>query len=161
MTSNRSIGHVVLNVASLERSVPFYRDALGLREVARLGAREREIVGADMVFFSFGANHHDVALREVPGAVMPGTETVGLVHVAIRIGTHIDELVALADHLRTLGVDLVRTRDHKVSQSLYIKDPDGIEVELYVDADPAIWAANPSAVATVDPLTIGIAPARS
>ena len=36
--------------------------------------------------------------------------------------------------------------DHTVSQSLYLRDPDGNEVELYVDADEALWKANPAAV---------------
>ena len=34
-------------------------------------------------------------------------------------------------------------------QSLYIRDPDGIEIELYVDADPSVWRDNPQAVATI------------
>ena len=40
----RRVGHVVLKVRSLERSIPFYRDVLGLKEVARLWGT--------MVFFS-------------------------------------------------------------------------------------------------------------
>ena len=36
--------------------------------------------------------------------------------------------------------------DHTVSQSLYLHDPDGNEVELYVDAGEAIWKNNPAAV---------------
>jgi catechol 2,3-dioxygenase len=36
--------------------------------------------------------------------------------------------------------------DHTVSQSLYLGDPDGNEVELYVDADPSIWERDPAAV---------------
>jgi len=41
-----------------------------------------------------------------------------------------------------------------VSQSLYIRDPDGIEIELYVDANPEIWKNDPAAVATIEPLII-------
>ena len=45
--------------------------------------------------------------------------------------------------------------DHTVSQSLYLRDPDGNEVELYVDADPAIWKDDPSAVmAPIKPLRL-------
>jgi catechol 2,3-dioxygenase len=40
-----------------------------------------------------------------------------------------------------------------VSQSLYLADPDGNEVELYVDADPAVWQNDPAAVlAPIKPL---------
>ena len=44
--------------------------------------------------------------------------------------------------------------DHGVSQSLYIHDPDGIEIELYVDADPAIWQNDPGAVLTTKRLKL-------
>ena len=44
--------------------------------------------------------------------------------------------------------------DHRVSQSLYIRDPDGIELELYVDADPALWCDDPAAVAYIGPLNL-------
>jgi catechol 2,3-dioxygenase len=36
--------------------------------------------------------------------------------------------------------------DHTVSQSLYLHDPDGNEVELYVDADESVWKNNPATV---------------
>ena len=44
--------------------------------------------------------------------------------------------------------------DHTVSQSIYLQDPDGNGLELFVDADPAIWQTDPSAVATVKPLSL-------
>lgn len=49
---------------------------------------------------------------------------------------------------------LHHSRDHEVSQSLYLRDPDGLMVEVYVDSDPALWAARPEAVATVRPLRV-------
>ena len=52
----QKLGHAVLKVRSLALSVPFYRDVLGLTEVARYGAQ--------MAFFSCGDNHHDLALLD-------------------------------------------------------------------------------------------------
>ena len=49
---------------------------------------------------------------------------------------------------------LTHGHDREVSQSLYLRDPDGLVIELYVDADPALWAARPDAVATVQPLRV-------
>ena len=55
----RNVGHVVLKVRDIERSAGFYRDVLGLTEVAR------GTFGRPMAFFSTGDNHHDVAVMEV------------------------------------------------------------------------------------------------
>jgi catechol-2,3-dioxygenase len=53
-----------------------------------------------------------------------------------------------------LSICLPGLLDHTVSKSLYVMDPDGIKIELYTDEDPAIWKANPQAVATVKPLAM-------
>ena len=58
------------------------------------------------------------------------------------------------DHLAQQGVPVLGQSDHQVSQSLYIQDPDGIEIELYVDADPSVWRDNPAAVATIRKLDL-------
>jgi catechol-2,3-dioxygenase len=140
------VGHVVLKVRSLERAVPFYRDVLGLAEVARLGRR--------MVFFSAtGENHHDLALLEVgEQAPQPARDGVGLYHVALRLGDRLDVLRAARAHLEARGVPIAGISDHRVSQSIYLHDPDGNGIELYVDADPEIWRRDPAAVASVQPL---------
>jgi len=145
--SVRKLGHVVLRVRDLDRSLRFYRDCLGLAEVARLGPR--------MVFLSCGENHHDVALQQL-GANAPDADpaAVGLYHVAFKVGDSLDELRAMKERLEAAGVPILGASDHTVSKALYLTDPDGIEIEVYVDADPAIWKVDPQAVATVKPLTL-------
>ena len=44
--------------------------------------------------------------------------------------------------------------DHRVSQGLYISDPDGNLIELYVDASEQIWREDPTLVANSDPLAL-------
>ena len=56
--------------------------------------------------------------------------------------------------LESHAVTIRGTRDHVVSQSIYCEDPDGNTVELYVDGDPAIWAEDPTTVATTKPLVL-------
>jgi catechol 2,3-dioxygenase len=152
--SQRRLGHVVLRVRSLVVSVPFYSQVLGLREVARLEGPARDIVGGELAFLSFGSNHHDLALLEAPQALPADLQCAGLAHVAFCMGDDIQTLRAFHAHLRDLGVSLSHTRDHEVSQSLYLRDPDGLLVEVYVDGDPATWAVRPEAVATVRPLVV-------
>lgn len=146
----QNVGHVVLKVRDLERSVRFYRDVLGLREVAR------GHFGRPMAFFSAtGENHHDLAVMEMgPEAPTPSPGGVGLAHVALRIGRSLEELRAARAHLEAQGITGLRLRDHRVSQSIYLEDPDGHGLELYVDADPAIWRQDPATVATSVPLSL-------
>jgi catechol 2,3-dioxygenase len=121
----QEIGHVVLRVRSLERSTPFY-ELLGFRKVA-------EVPGQMAFFTATGANHHDLALQQVgEGAPAQPPFGVGLYHIAIRLPS--DDHVRRAFRVLTdAGVELVGTADHAVSHSLYLKDPDGIEIELYAD----------------------------
>jgi catechol 2,3-dioxygenase len=141
------VGHVVLKVRSLARALPFYRDVLGLREVGRY----RDT----MIFLSAGDNHHDLALLELgEGAPVPARGSVGLYHVALKIGDSLETLRGAKAHLEAEGVRIVGLSDHRVSQSIYVNDPDGNGVELYVDADPRIWRTDPAAVATVTPLEL-------
>jgi catechol 2,3-dioxygenase len=145
----RNVGHVVLKVRSIEHAARFYRDVLGLKEVAR------GTFGRPMAFFSTGDNHHDVAVMEVGAdAPAPAPDSVGLYHVALRIGTTLDELRAAQAHLAAHGITNMRIRDHVVSQSIYVDDPDGNNVELYVDADPATWREKPETVANSRPLEL-------
>ena len=63
------------------------------------------------------------------------------------------ELRAAKLDLEKAGVTIDCMSDHTVFQSLYLRDPDGNEIELYVDADEAIWKNNPAAaVAPIKPL---------
>jgi catechol 2,3-dioxygenase len=136
-----------LKVRDLERAAAFYRDVLGLKEVARA------TFGRPMAFFSTGDNHHDIAVMEVgPEAPRPASNAVGLYHVALKIGTTLDELRAAKAHLEAHGITRLAIMDHRVSQSIYINDPDGNGLELYVDADPSIWRRDPTSVAHAEPL---------
>ena len=58
----------------------------------------------------------------------------------------LDELRSAKQELEQAGVTIDGMSDHTVSQSLYLKDPDGNEVELYVDADESLWKNNSAAV---------------
>ena len=133
-----SLGHVVIKVRDVERSEAFYNGVLGLPIVAR-GTR------APMTFFSLG-DHHDFAIMGIGDDAEPaGGNAVGLAHVAFKIGDSLDELKDAKRHLDKSGIPCAPI-DHEVTQSLYLADPDGNQVELYVDASD-VWKQEPQRVA--------------
>ena len=143
------LGHVVFYVKELERSLAFYRDLLGFKEGGR-------IFGGAAAALTSGRTHHELLLIEVGEAPTPPRERrLGLYHIGIKIGDSLEELREAKRELEQAGVPISGMSDHTVSQSLYLHDPDGNEVELYVDANEAIWKRNPAAVLSpVKPLVL-------
>ena len=143
------LGHVVFYVKDLERSLSFYRDLLGFKEVGHI------FNGAAAALTS-GRTHHEfllIQVGEAPGP-LPGRRR-GLYHIGIKVGDNLDELRVAKRELEQAGVTIDGMGDHTVSQSLYIRDPDGNEVELYVDADESVWKNNPAAVVSpIKPLRL-------
>jgi len=134
------LGHVGFYVKDLQRSLGFYRDLLGFQEVGRI------FNGAAAALTS-GRTHHELLLIQVgeaPGP--PQGRRRGLYHIGIKVGDSLDELRAAKQELERAGVVIDGMSDHTVSQSLYLRDPDDNEVEVYVDADEATWKSNPAAV---------------
>jgi catechol 2,3-dioxygenase len=134
------LGHVVFYVSDLDRSLAFYRDLLGFRDIGRAFSGKAAALTS-------GRTHHELLLIEAGPAPGPlRGPRIGLYHIGIKIGDSLEELRAAKEELEGAGVAIAGMSDHTVSQSLYLSDPDGNEVELYVDADPAIWNADPAAV---------------
>lgn len=146
------LGHLVLYVRDLERSRRFYRDVLGWTEIA--GDTPLSFPAAA---FSSGRTHHELLLIEVGpnAAAVPEGRRVGLYHFGLKIGTTDDELRAAVEQLKTAGVTIVGATDHGVTHSVYILDPDGSEIELFIDVQPEIWRDDPMAVfAPIKPLSL-------
>jgi catechol 2,3-dioxygenase len=137
----QGLGHVVLKVRNRERSEQFYSGLLGIPISARLSD------GLQMTFFTLG-NHHDFAVMEVGDeAPSPDAQATGLAHVAFKVGDSLDELRSAKAQLAAAGVSIRYEVDHTVTKSLYLQDPDGNEVELYVDASD-VWKSDPQTVAS-------------
>ena len=131
-----SLGHVVFYVRDLEESLAFYRDAVGLDVVGSLfDGRAAMLTG--------GRTHHELFLIQVGDAPGPlQGRRIGLYHVAWKIGEALDDLRRIRERLQTAGYSIRGLADHTVSQSLYLNDPDGNEVELYVDDPDVDWRSS-------------------
>lgn len=142
----KELGHLVLYVRDLDRSVRFYRDVLGWRclQDADLPLPFRAAA------FSAPSNrtHHELLLIEVgtDAAPVPPGRRLGLYHFGLKVGDSDDDLREALATLRAAGVDVLGSSDHTVTHSLYIADPDGNEIELYVDVPGVDWRNDPALV---------------
>jgi catechol 2,3-dioxygenase len=149
----RELGHLVLYVRDLGRSVEFYRDVLGWQQV--LPAPGDVPVGA--AGFSSGRTHHELLLIEVgpDAAAIPPGRRVGLYHFGLNVGATDDDLREALAAVEAAGATVVGSADHTVTHSIYILDPDGNEIELYVDVPGVDWQSNPTLVgAAIRPLRL-------
>jgi catechol-2,3-dioxygenase len=147
----KELGHLVLYVRNLERSVAFYKDVLGWRLVSPT------IPGMPAAAFSSGRTHHELLLIEVGDDAQPNPRgrRVGLYHFGLKVGDTDDELRDALARITEAGVTLVGSSDHTVTHSLYIQDPDGNEIELYIDVAGVDWKNDPSLMmAPIKPLKL-------
>ncbi len=137
----KELGHIVLYVRDLERSRKFYGDLLGWKEIK---GRMQFPAAA----FTSGRTHHELLLIEVgPTATpIPPGRRVGLYHFGLKVGESDAELREARDALVRAGAKIVGASDHVVTHSLYIEDPDGNEIELYIDVQPPTWKEDPEAI---------------
>ena len=144
------IGHVVLRVSDLARSIEFYTGVLGFDRIQRLGDHA--------AFISAGGYHHHIGLntwQSRRGSPAPPHHT-GLYHFAIRYPTRRD-LARAVRRVLSAGVPLHGVADHGVSESIYLSDPDGNGIELTYDRPEAEWprdAACNIALSMADPLDL-------
>jgi catechol-2,3-dioxygenase len=142
----RRLNHAVLYVRDLARVVEFYRYALGF-EV------RMEIPGqAAFLRSPESANDHDLGLFEVGDAPLPRNPYVGLYHLAWEVGT-LEDLADIRARLAERGA-LVGASDHRVSKSLYAKDPSGIEFEVMWRVPAENWEQETSSGEMIAPLDL-------
>ena len=140
------IGHVVIRVRDLERSARFYSEVMGL-QIMKMEP------GFKMGFFaSNGRDHHEFAAMEVgPDAPIPPSHAIGLSHIAFRLRDEAHLRAAYAD-LRARGVEIITAVNHGVTKSVYFRDPDGNQLEVYCDGLPDEVAKFPDPYAGMEKL---------
>ena len=135
MFTIKRLNHAVLYVRDARQAARFYQDVLGFVPVMEMGE------GA--VFMNVNPNtdnNHDLGLFSI-GEGAPGPtqgRQVGLYHLAWEVET-LPELAAARDAL-TAADALVGVNDHGMSLSLYAKDPDGNEFEVFWPVPREEWA---------------------
>ena len=126
------LGPVRLLVSDLERSRAWYEQVLGLVPL------EPPAPGQPLRLGAASDSEPLVVLDTAPGiaAIRPGSR-LGLYHFAILLPTRAD-LGRFVRHLSNIGAR-AGASDHLVSEALYLTDPDGLGIEVYVDRPRETW----------------------
>jgi len=117
-----------LQVGSLDRSLSFYRDGLGL-EVAW----NDDVVA---VLRGTGETAANLALREVRGETKPGLGQAGVTRIGWQM-TSPAELDSAEERLKRHGGQYQRT-DARGGGRIVTHDPDGLEVVLFLANEPSL-----------------------
>ena len=132
MVKPKQLGHLVIRVRDLERSEKFYTSVLGLKVTNKRPGR--------MVFMSAGGeSSHELALIPV-AADAPGPEQtrVGLYHFAWEMESF-DALQTLYNEMHEQNVKIGGLGDHGISMGVYFFDPDGNEIEAFIELPRDQW----------------------
>ena len=136
------MGAVELTVSDLERSLDYYRTAIGLQVLDQAGGRAS--LGADSTEL--------VVLVEQPGAP-PSDGYTGLFHFALLVPDRAALARWLAHSARD-RVTLTGLSDHVVSEAIYLRDPDRHGIEIYADRPRETWEGQVASRMTTIPLDV-------
>jgi len=139
------IGAAHLQVVELQRSMSYYTQVLGLRA--------HSTTHTSTVLSAVGDERPLMTLHTRRGLTRSRRGAFGLYHFAILLPER-DALGRFAAHLLSLGLR-PGMADHLVSEALYLRDPDGLGIEVYADRPPDTWQRRDGEIAmTTDPLDI-------
>ena len=126
------LGHIVFNVCNLKKSEQFYRSILGMK----VSARNRR---TKMSFLSFGREHHDIALMELPSGAKRASKngTAKLHHFCIYVPTpqEVDGLMPILKRRKIAIVSGPETLEVAGNRSVTFLDPDGNRLEIACNAN--------------------------
>lgn len=139
------VSHLTLATGDVEQLTEFYTQTLGLMVQGR---------EADAVYLGGPDGAAFLTLASVRGAQGQPPFTTGLYHFALLLPSRA-ALGQMLRHLVEVGASLSGASDHRVSEALYLNDPDGNGVELTRDRPRAEWPWQDGQVGmTVDPLDL-------
>ncbi len=128
MSLPQEIGHIVLNVSDIDRSVDFYTNVVGFQITRHTPGK--------IAFLTCGVIHHNLALFKADDdAVRPRKGQIGLDHFAFKVESY-QALQQAHDRLVEADAVIDHIVDHGITRSVYFEDPDGIIMELFADSFP-------------------------
>lgn len=122
------IGRVALTVRDLVSMSKFYQEALGLKLVNR--DRDSALLGTGTSSL--------LELRHDPNARLRSPREAGLFHIAFLLPERAD-LGAWVTYAGRQRLRLLGASDHLVSEAVYLTDPEGNGIEVYIDRPSGDW----------------------
>ena len=140
------LGHVVLYVENAERSARFYRDVLGWHQI--LPEADEPVVGRWPPSRGAGPTTSCCSSRSARGRSRSRAgRRLGMYHFGLKVGeSPTTSCASRSTRVRAAGAKILGASDHHVTHSLYIADPDGNEVELFVDVPGLDWKNDPTLI---------------
>ena len=126
-TTGRGIHHAALICRDVENTIGFYQELLGFPLVELV--ENRDYAGSSHFFFDIG-NRNLLGFFDFPGHDHPPfSETIGGVqHIAISVSA--EQFAAAKARFDGVGLEYLGP-DRGVEDSLYVRDPNGVGIELY------------------------------
>jgi lactoylglutathione lyase len=127
-----SIGHVAIRVKDIDRSLDFYVNKLGFREMFRLDRDDKLWI----VYLRITDDQYLELFPEAIGDRSPGADAIGFNHMCLAV----DDIDAVIAQLDAAGVPLTRPKKVAVDRNAqaWIEDPDGNRLELMELASDAL-----------------------
>ncbi|RHW43379.1 VOC family protein [Neobacillus notoginsengisoli] len=136
------VGQVNVKVQDLNRSISFYKDVIGFTVFNQTERKANLTADGKTVLLTI-EQPEDIGPRQAG--------TTGLYHFALLLPKRSD-LASIVGHFMNIG-QRIASSDHFVSEALYLSDPDGNGIEIYIDRAPSEWTwSGPEVHMTVDPL---------
>lgn len=123
------VNQVHILVKDVERSLLFYQEIIGFRILEHIG--KKVVLTAD-------GKTPLVTIEQPENVLTKEPRTTGLYHFALLLPQRSDLAKALS-HLINTGYPLQGASDHRVSEAIYLADPDGNGIEIYADRPLHSW----------------------
>lgn len=122
------VSQVNLKVSNLERSLTFYQEVIGFKILSQTATKADLTADGKTILLTIVQPEHVKTKQK---------NTTGMYHFALLLPERSD-LANIVKHFVELN-QRIGSADHLVSEALYLADPDGNEIEIYIDRNPSVW----------------------
>jgi catechol 2,3-dioxygenase len=159
MHDNMKIGTIVLRVKKIERVLEFYQKYFGLQLNNKKHRYDSNSSAYELGFDHLASSDTTMSplliLQHDPDARNASPSSAGLYHFAILVPDR-KSLASTYLALKLSGVHFDGFADHLVSESLYLRDPDGNGIEIYHDRPSGKWPRDSAGNIVMDTLPLDL-----